>query len=276
MNDRQDKREEAHLSEGEKEDASERQRLSARTIYAIVRREGDEELQRPNSSLWWSGVTAGLVLSTSFIAQGILHAELDGHPYQSLLAAFGYALGFVLVILSRLQLFTENTITAILPLLKKPGFGLLGQVLRLWSIVLLANLVGTAAVAILLVQARIVSPEHLAGMLEVASHFLERSSTECLLHGILGGLYIAAIVWMLPSAKGFEIFVILMFTSLMAIGGFTHVITGSAELFTLILEDRIDPLRAVGSMLLPVLVGNIIGGSGLFAMLAYGQVREEL
>jgi formate/nitrite transporter FocA (FNT family) len=276
MNDRQDRSEEAHLSQDEKEDAADRQRLSARTIYAIVRREGDEELERPNASLWWSGVSAGLVLSTSFIAQGILYSELDGHPSRTLLAAFGYALGFVIVILSRLQLFTENTITAILPLLKQPGFGLMRQVARLWSIVLVANLVGTATVAVLLMKASIVSPEHLAGMLEVAAHFLERSPMECLLHGILGGLYIAAIVWMLPSAKGFEIFVILMFTSLMAIGGFTHVVTGSIELFALVLDGRLEPLRAIGSMLLPVLIGNIIGGSGLFALLAYGQVREEL
>lgn len=276
MNDDQAHHEESHLSGEERRDATEHQRLTAPTIYAIVRREGDEELCRPNSSLWWSGVTAGIVLSTSFIARGILYAELEGHSYRSLLASFGYSLGFVIVILSRLQLFTENTITAILPLLKAPGLDLLRQVARLWSIVLVANLVGSAVIAILLVEVRIVSPEHLSGMLEVAAHFLGRSPMECFLHGILGGLYIAAIVWMLPSAKGFEIFVIAIFTSLMAIGGFTHVVTGSLELYVLILEGRLDVWRATGSMLLPVLLGNIAGGSGLFALLAYGQVREEI
>lgn len=276
MGDNQDKREESHLSQEERQDVVEHQRLTSPTIYAIVRREGAEELRRPTASLWWSGVAAGIVLSTSFLAQGILHTELAGHPYRYLLAALGYTLGFILVILSRLQLFTENTITVLLPFLQKPSVRLLRQIARLWAVVLIANMVGTGASALLVNELPMVSPEHKAGMIEVAAHYLERSPLECLVQGIPGGLYIAAIVWMLPSAKGFEMFVIAAFTALMVIGGFTHVITGSAELFALVLEGRLEPFRAVGSMLLPVLVGNIIGGSGLFALLAYGQVHEEM
>jgi formate/nitrite transporter FocA (FNT family) len=271
-----DSREEEHLSQGERQDVAEHQRLTSPTIYAIVRREGLEELRRPTASLWWSGIAAGLALSTSFIAQGVLYAELEEHPYRSLLASFGYALGFILVILSRLQLFTENTLTVLLPFLQKPNSGILRQIARLWSVVLVANLVGTGAVALLMKAAPIMSPEHMSGMLEVAGHYLERSALECFVQAIPGGLYIAAIVWMLPSAKGSEIFLITAFTVLMVIGGFTHVITGSAELFALVLEGRLDPLRAIGSMLLPVLLGNILGGSGLFALLAYGQVRQEM
>jgi formate/nitrite transporter FocA (FNT family) len=35
-------------------------------------------------------------------------------------------------------------------------------------------------------------------------------------------------------------------------------------------------LTAFDSHILPMLVGNILGGTGLFAMLAYGQISREM
>jgi formate/nitrite transporter FocA (FNT family) len=83
-------------------------------------------------------------------------------------------------------------------------------------------------------------------------------------------------VWMLPSAKGSEVLVIVLFTWLIAAGGFTHVIAGSNEIFTLVLNGDMNIFTAFIYHIVPVLVGNILGGTGLFAMLAYGQVHEEI
>jgi formate/nitrite transporter FocA (FNT family) len=35
-------------------------------------------------------------------------------------------------------------------------------------------------------------------------------------------------------------------------------------------------LHGVGGIILPALIGNVIGGTGLFALLAYAQVRREM
>jgi hypothetical protein len=119
--DREIERDEAGLTRHERGQIKDNLRLSARTVFSVIRREGEEELHRPAMSLWWSGIAAGIGISTSIFAQGLLHNAFESHPHRDLIAAFGYAMGFVLVVLSRLQLFTENTLTAVLPLLAGPN-----------------------------------------------------------------------------------------------------------------------------------------------------------
>ena len=80
---------------------------------------------------------------------------------------------------------------------------------------------------------------------------------------------------MLPSAKGTELFVIILFTYLIAACDFTHVIAGSNEVFLLVLNGEMNITTAIADLIVPTLIGKIIGGTGLFAMLAYGQVHEE-
>lgn len=267
---------EPRLSERERGEVDEHRSLSSVAVYAVVRAEGVDELRRPASSLWWSGVAAGLGISSSVLAEGILHATFAGHAYREAVENLGYTVGFVLVILGRLQLFTENTLTAILPLLAGPSLRMLLRTARLWSIVLAANLVGTFITALVTLKLGTALPEHVAAMLEVSQHFTEHSALEALTYGIPAGFFIAALVWMLPSSEGFELLVIMLVTYLIAMGGFTHVIAGSTEAFLLLLDGQIGAVRAVFALILPTLLGNIIGGTGLFALLAYAQVKEEL
>ena len=134
---------EKSLTPVELDAVAENRRLTALTVYSIILREGEEELGRPKTSLWWSGVAAGIGISTSVLAEGIIRSGLGAdHAYLTLIESIGYTFGFVLVIMSRLQLFTENTITVVLPVLANPtreGFRLSA---RLWAIVFLANMVG--------------------------------------------------------------------------------------------------------------------------------------
>ncbi len=253
----------------------EHRRLSALRVYAIVQKEGEEELSRPTLSLWWSGIAAGIGISLSVLAEGILRAELKGMPNLAVIESLGYTVGFIFVILSRLQLFTENTITAVLPVLTRPSVRVVGNAARLWGVVFVANLVGTALVAWLTLYIGTASVEHTEGMLEVSRDFNKLDAWEAGTRAIPAGFLIAAIVWMLPSAKGFEIFVIGLFTYLIAVGEFTHVIAGSAEVFLLMLEGEVDLLDGFGRLILPTFLGNVVGGTGLFALLAYGQVHDE-
>lgn len=268
---------EKSLTRKERASVAEHGNLSALTVYAIIMREGDNELQRPNASLWWSGVAAGMGISISVLVEGIIRASLGAsHPYLSLFESLGYTFGFVLVILCRLQLFTENTITVILPVLAEPNRAHFYSVARLWAIVLFANLVGTLLAAVLNVYGDVLPEPTLAAIIEISRQVAELSFSEALLRAIPSGFLIAALVWMLPSAKGSELLVIVMFTWLIAAGGFTHVIAGSNEIFTLVLVGDITIVSALSLHIFPVLMGNIIGGTGLFAMLSYGQVHEEM
>jgi len=111
------------ISEPEAQDVEDRSSPRTPVIYAIVRKYGEDEMARPATSLWWSGFAAGLSISFSLLAQAILQAHLPDAPWRAVVTNFGYCIGFIVVVLSRQQLFTESTITAVLPVLAEFTFG---------------------------------------------------------------------------------------------------------------------------------------------------------
>lgn len=264
------------LTESERALVEDHRRLSARSLYTVVLAEGEEELSRPTMSLIPSGIAAGLGISTSVMAEGVLHMKLAEHTYRDLLQDLGYSVGFILVILSRMQLFTENTLSVVLPLLYAPGWDKLFNTMRLWGVVLLANMLGCAVTAFLTVHFGRFNPEVVTGMIEISRHYVEIEGNEALLNGVPAGFLIAAVVWMLPSSKGFEILVILVFTYLIAVTGLTHVVAGATEVFLVVFTGDISFWDGLLRNLLPTLAGNVIGGTFLFAVLAHGQVRNEV
>lgn len=266
---------ERHLSHKETELVDDSQKLSAKGVYSVIRRQGEEELARPIKSLWWSGLAAGIGISMSVLAEGILAHELEGHAYRPLVQNIGYTVGFVLVILARLQLFTENTITPVLPVLARVHEGCFRRMLVLWAVVFAANMVGTFVVAGFFLLGT-VTPEHLEGMMSVSRHYAEAAGWSAMLRGIPAGFLIAVLVWMLPLSKGFELFVIMIFTFLIAAGDFTHVVAGAVEVYLLVLTGELGPGAGIGTLIAPTLLGNVIGGTVIFALLAYAQVQEEI
>ncbi|KKK67198.1 hypothetical protein LCGC14_2956480, partial [marine sediment metagenome] len=162
---------EKSLTSKERDTVADRGNLSPLTLYSIILREGEDELQRPKISLWWSGVAAGVGISTSVLVEGIIRSDLGSdHPYLTLIESLGYTFGFVLVILCRLQLFTENTITVVLPVLADPTRDRIYRTARLWGIVLAANLFGTFVTAAISVHGGILAEETLVAILEISHH----------------------------------------------------------------------------------------------------------
>ncbi len=264
------------LTDRERDEVNDHRRLSAVTVYAILYAEGEEELARPVTSLWWSGFAAGIAISTSLLAEAILLQVFEGHPRREFIAQFGYSAGFVIVILSRLQLFTENTISVILPLLASWSVDRLWCTARLWAVVIVANLVGTFVTAFITLNLVTTAPEYVAAMLELARKSAETEGWRTLVLGVPAGFYIAALVWLLPSSKGFEIFTIIFISWLIAAGGFAHVIVGSAKVFLLVVNGELPFLDGMLVHLLPAFAGNVLGGTFLFALLAYAQVSQEM
>ena len=265
------------MAKNDKKEEAASERLPAKSVYSIIQREGEQELSRPAASLWWSGLVAGISISTSVLVEGILHAELPSAEWSGLVQGFGYSIGFLIVILGRQQLFTENTITPVLPIMARFSMANLRSMLKLWAIVLGANLVGTMAAALFVDLVALVSPEQLESMRAVSREAVTgKPPGEFFLRAIPAGFFIATLVWMLPSSKGFEVWVIVLITWIIAAGGFAHVIVGSAEAFLLLINGELGILSVFGGYLLPVLLGNIIGGTALFSALAYAQVREEI
>jgi formate/nitrite transporter FocA (FNT family) len=245
-------------------------------IYEIVRRLGEEEMARPAISLWWSGLAAGLSISFSVLAQSILYTHLPDTSWRPLVSELGYSVGFVMVVMSRQQLFTENTVTAVLPVMAERSFASLASLARMWGIVLAANLVGTLLAAAVCTFTPTLSPDLYDGMIVLSRHLLGHSDIEMFFKSIGAGFLIAAMVWLIPSAESAQFHVIILLTYLIAAGGFMHIIAGSVEAFLLFLHGDMDALQLGINFLLPVLLGNIVGGTALFAMIAYAQVMKEI
>src|SRR5215813_2255470 len=165
----------AGITEREVEDIAERSTPRTPVIYEIVRRLGEEEMRRPATSLWWSGVAAGLSISFSLLAQAILRMHLPDAPWRPLVSSLGYSVGFIMVVLSRQQLFTENTITVVLPVIARPTITNLLRLCKMWGIVLAANMVGTLAAALLCTYAPVLAPELKDAMLAVSGHVLNHT-----------------------------------------------------------------------------------------------------
>lgn len=264
------------LSHDESREVKKRKAGSSRVVHEVIRLQGDDELDRPAVSLALSGLAAGAGITASVFAIGAIRVAIGNGPAAELVAAFGYSIGFIIVVMGRLQLFTENTITAVLPLINNPNWHNLGRLGRLWAIVLLANLVGTFLVAWGIAAGAFAAPAMVTEVRALAQHLLIGGPLHVLLLGIPAGFLVAAVAWLLPSARGSELWVILVITWLIAAGGFAHVIASSTEIWVGLLAGDITIATAIGGFILPALAGNIIGGTGLFALLAHGQVTAEL
>ena len=134
----------------EREDRAveEHARLPVKTVYQIVRQEGQEQMERPGrfalvvricgrpfDQLFAPG-TSGPQAGAAGRAMGAAGVEL------------GYSVGFLMVILARQQLFTETTITVVLPLLAEFTRRNLWRMVRMWGLVLTANFAGTLVAAL--------------------------------------------------------------------------------------------------------------------------------
>ncbi len=264
------------ISRQEAKEIGHRRRLRAAVVYEIIRVEGEGELARGFPALWWSGVAAGLSIGLSVISQALLAAHLPDAPWKPIVESLGYSVGFIVVIMARQQLFTESTLTAVLPVIARRRLKWLLVMLRLWAIVLLANLVGSLIVATTLAHTPMLPAEVDAGVRAIAEHLMANSTMEMFTKGIAAGWLIAALVWMLPSSENTEFFVIGLLTYLIALGDFTHVIAGSVEAFYLWVQHAATTGEVFLHFLLPTLAGNIVGGTVLFGVVSYAQVREEI
>lgn len=260
----------------EQEEAEERAAPPARVVHAAVAEQGEDELNRPVRSLFWSGLAAGFAIMTSVAVSGALHRYLPDTEWREAIVALGYPVGFLIVILGRLQLFTEHTMVAILPFAKRPTAAGAVQVARLWSIVFVANIVGAAAAAALVVFGRVQSPEQLDGMIAVSAKLLDRAALDTMLQAIPAGFLIASIAWIRSAIESDDFWVVLAITYAIALCGFAHVIAGAAEAWLLLWHGDASIGWALAEFIVPAFVGNVIGGTGLFALLIHTQVKDEI
>ena len=226
---------------------------AARIIHELIREDGEAELERSIEALLWSAFGAGLSMGFSFFTMSIIKSGLPEAPWAKLVTATGYTLGFIIVVLGRQQLFTESTLTAVLPLLTRKDAKTALQTARLWGIVLVFNILGTFAFAWLI--------SHDA-LFDTAVNQALRS--------------LALMVWLMPGAGQARLWLIFFLTYVVAAAQFSHIIAGSVEAAFDVFVGHLGLGGYITRFLLPTLIGNTIGGVSLVAILNHVPVRSEL
>jgi formate/nitrite transporter FocA (FNT family) len=265
----------AEESGSNEQQVREAESLDARTTYEVIRREGKKELARSSDALFWSGLAAGLSMGFSFLAEGLLRSHLPDAPWRPLVAKLGYSVGFVIVILGSQQLFTENTLTPMVPLLHEKTRETLRNVLRLWAVVFAANMIGALLFGLALGRLAVVEPETHRVLSALAGEAMRFGFGLTLLHAVYAGWLVALLVWMLPAAEQGKLPVIVLMTWLIGAGGFAHVVAGASEVFYAAWRGEATWAQAVLGYVLPALIGNMAGGITLVAALNHAQATSD-
>lgn len=245
-------------------------------IHEIIRNEGEEELERKAGALALSGLAAGLSMGFSYLTEALLLAGLPDTVWRHTLASFGYAVGFIIVVLARQQLFTESTLTAILPLITRRDRKTLFGTLRLWVVVLIANIAGTWIFAALLHAPGLFPPEVTPALQELADKAIPVGFASTFVRAFFAGWLIALMVWILPSASNSRPFIVLLVTYVVALAQLSHIIAGSAEAAYDVLSGSATLAEYALQFFLPTIAGNMLGGIIMVSVLNHGSIAPEI
>lgn len=242
---------------------------TAGEILESVVEDGQKELERANAGLAFSGFAAGLNISFGTVAMAVV-GSLTGQI--GLVAMLAYPIGFLIVILGSAQLYTENTVTPVSVVLAQRSR--LPNMLRLWVVVFIFNILGTIVFAATMVFGKVLDPSAFGLLFEEVAHKLEYGFWTTTLKGVFGGWLVALIAWLLAASRDTisQIIFIFALAFLIPAGGLTHCIAGSSEVLMSVFAGKTSALEYLGAFLIPTTLGNTVGGVVLVALLNFGQV----
>ncbi len=265
-----------HLDESERRQAASGAQIGPVVIHEIVRDRGEEEIERSNGALAWSGLAAGLSMGFSFLLESTIAGALPDAPWRKLVAGFGYSLGFLIAVIGQQQLFTETTLTALIPALTRRDLPSFRAMLRVWTVVLAANTVGTVLFGALASRLDLFDPPTLDAMRMLARKTVSVPFWSCLIEAGSAGWLIGLMVWLLPPSGSARPFIVIILTWTVAVFGFPHVVAGSVEAAYAVASGAAPPLDYVTRFFVPTLIGNTIGGSVLVGLINHAPLRERL
>lgn len=241
--------------------------------------EAMDALTRSSIRLFLSGLSAGLDIGFSLFLVAVVQtigADQFSSATLKLLVGMMYSFGFILVVVGRSELFTEQTSLAILPLLS--GQASLKMVLRLWGIVYIANLIGATLFALLITMigpALGVIDNSVFG--ELSNGIVDHPGWVILLSGMLAGWLMGLLSWLVYAGRDTisQIVIVFLITSVIGLGHLHHCIVGSVEVLAGIFSSAGTSYTDFGHFLLWTTSGNALGGIIFVSLLKYGHAHAS-
>ncbi len=245
-------------------------RPSAHEIYRQVEKNAKEELKRSTVSLALSGFTGGIFMGLSALGVGLALARLGGSHNAFMVSRMFYPLGFIVVILGRSQLFTENTLYPVALVLTDPRQ--IWNTLRLWITVLPSNVLGALTFAALAGLTHSMPAEVVQAIAGLGLAAVNQPVGAIFWSGVVAGWIIATAAWLVSGSHSItgSVMVIWALTFVVGLGNFAHCIATSGEIFTAVLTHQL-PWAAYSRWFGPAVAGNICGGVVMVTLLEYGQ-----
>ncbi len=152
---------------------------------------------------------------------------------------------------------------------------MLRKVVRLWGVVLAANIAGAAIFAYAAAHSAMFGDAARTTFGELGREAAAPAFGVIVVRGIVAGWLIALMVWLMPGAEQLRLFVIVIVTYFVGLGSFSHIVAGSVEVLYVVATGGLSWAQYLGGFLLPVFIGNVIGGVTLVSLLNYAQVAAE-
>jgi len=252
------------------------ERPSAQDIYEQVANNARQELGRSSVSLAISGLAGGVFMGLSGLGNAIAIALLTipgatPTPGTLFIGKMFYPLGFIVVILGRSQLFTENTLYPVaLVLAEKNHFW---NTMRSWAVVLPFNVLGALAFAALATLTHALPTAAMESLSNLGIQAAGHPAATIFWSGVMGGWIIATVAWLVSGSHSItgSVMVIWMLAFVVGLGNFAHSIATAGEVFAPILAGHAS-WWTFPRWFIPAVGGNICGGVGMVTLLEYGQV----
>jgi formate/nitrite transporter FocA (FNT family) len=247
-------------------------RRSAHEIFDQVVENAREELARSSTALMFSGFAGGISMGLTGLAVALGLSYLGDGPVQQFISFFFYPIGFIVVVIGRAQLFTENTLYPVVLVLDEHKHLL--NTLRLWGVVFVSNVLGAIFVGWLLMRTGALPTNFADALAGLGLHAAEGNFTLIFAKGVIGGWLIALVAWMVTASHWTigQVVVTWFLTFIVGAGHFSHCIASSGEIFAAVMSGHIHFINYF-QWLLPATLGNIVGGVAIVTLLNYGQVR---
>ncbi|QCS42988.1 formate/nitrite transporter family protein [Natrinema versiforme] len=249
-----------------------RDRFSADEVFQRIVAAADEEVTSGSRELFFSGIAAGFAITITVLLYASLYASTGGHP---ILSALLYPLGFIYIIIGGYQLYTENTLPPVALSLER--IASIPALLRHWTIVLAGNFTGSALGAAALAWGGVFSPEAADAAMYLGTHGMETAWLDLFFKATFAGLIVAGVVWVEYAARETIARIVIVYMAFLAIpiGNLFHVVTSFTEMAYVVFLGEFDLFVGLSQFVLPVLLGNTIGGILLVTVVNYFQTSER-
>lgn len=198
-----------------------------------------------------------------------------GTSRAELLGAVAFPIGFIILLIGKGELFTENFFVPVVGVME--GNGTVRELLELWTYTLFFNLVGAAIFAALVTRPGVFGADAKAFMIQYATTKVHWPFTEAFVKGIFAGWLMTVLTWLILAADtiGARMVIIWIVGFLIVAGHFNHVVISAAEIFMAIwLHAPISWPTWLENNFVPALIGNLVGGVIFVTLLGWVQAHS--